>query len=109
LIEALQQLVGQWNPKTRTRVARVASVVDAASALRRLGESFARFNGRWKGFVDAFDLTEINTIRDGYNRYYVLEKECSTGSAVLARRGFEPLPMLTAMSLLKKYPLLPDV
>ncbi len=39
---------------------------------------------------------------DQYNRYYVLEKECSLGSARLAARHFTPKPPLTREALLER-------
>jgi hypothetical protein len=74
----------------------------------RLTESFGKFNRRWRAFVEQFPRDEINQIRDGYNRYYVLEKECATGSPALARRGFVELAPITVPSLLTWYPLLPE-
>ncbi|MCY2963354.1 MAG: hypothetical protein NT069_06830 [Planctomycetota bacterium] len=108
-IAQLEQLVAVWRPQTRTRVPIVAQTTDAIPTVRQLADSFLRFNRRWWPFVEQLDLAEINQIRDGYNRYYVIEKECSTGSAVLARRDFHVLPMWTAAKLLEAYPLLPDV
>ncbi len=46
-------------------------------ALRELCESLEHFNERWREFVSNVDLAALNELRDGYNRYYVLEKECA--------------------------------
>jgi hypothetical protein len=76
-------------------------------ALRELHESLERFNQRWRKFVAGVDLTGVNDLREGYNRYYVLEKECAVRSARIARQGFTPLPPLTLDELESQFPLLP--
>ena len=68
---------------------------------------FTFFNRRWRQFLDAVDLRPINELRDGYNRYYVLEKEFAVRSARVARHGFVPLAPLTAAALFELLPLLP--
>lgn len=109
LVTRLEELYCEWQPQLRSRVAPVRTVAETLPHWRRLGESFALFNRRWQAYVAKFNLVEINRIRDEYNKYYVVEKECATGSAVLARRGFVTLKLLTAESLLESYPLLPDL
>lgn len=83
----------------------------SARALRRalleLGESLEYFNERWRGFLATVDLTAINELRDGYNRYYVLEKECAVRSARIARQGFVRMEPLTTNDLMAEFPLLP--
>jgi hypothetical protein len=76
-------------------------------ALHELYESLQRFNVRWQAFLTSVDLTAINELREGYNRYYVLEKECAVRSARVARQGFAPLPPLTLDDLASHFPLLP--
>jgi hypothetical protein len=63
-------------------------------ALRGLADSVARFNRRWLDFVARADLTDVNAEREGYNRWYLLEKECAVG-VVRSRQGFQPLEPLT--------------
>ena len=63
-----------------------------------------RFNRRWTAFVRAVDLTIINKTIDEYNSYYLFEKECVLGSSRLAERHFEPLPNVTAESILNDFP-----
>jgi hypothetical protein len=75
--------------------------------LRALAHSVERFNRRWRAFVDELDLTEINALRDGYNRYYLLEKECAVGSARLDPRAFRRLGPVTAAEVLDRLPPLP--
>jgi hypothetical protein len=69
--------------------------------------SLQRFNRRWQEFLPTVDLTRVNDLRAGYNRYYVLEKECAVRSAALARRGFTPLEPFTTDQLFALMPLLP--
>jgi len=76
-------------------------------ALRSLAGSLESFNQRWRTFLHKQDLKPINALRDGYNRYYVLEKECALRSARLARAGFQMLEPLTVLELLDRFPLLP--
>jgi hypothetical protein len=76
-------------------------------ALHELNESLERFNHRWDAFVNGVDLTAVNQLREGYNRYYVLEKECAVRSARIARQGFSPLQPLTTDDLVAQFPLLP--
>jgi hypothetical protein len=66
-----------------------------------------RFNRRWDQFVKQLNLEPVNTVIDGYNRYYVLEKECVMGSARLAARNFQQKPLLTTAILLDDHPPLP--
>ena len=49
----------------------------------------------------------LGELRDGYNRFYVLEKECAVHSPVIARQGFRPLEPLTAADLVAALPPLP--
>lgn len=129
-IAMLHALAGDWNNLLhfvadehqldilRYHLAALASVLRApvqpttsARALRRalheLHESLQRFNQRWQGFLASVDLTSINELREDYNRYYVLEKECAVRSARVARQGFVPLPPFTLDDLASQFPLLP--
>lgn len=76
-------------------------------ALGELAAAVARFNRAWGEFLRGLDLSAVNARRDAYNRYYVLEKEIALRSPVLARRGFQPLPVLTAADLEAELPPLP--
>jgi hypothetical protein len=76
-------------------------------ALAEVAKSVARFNRQWQQFLHGLDLTAVNAARAGYNRYYLLEKECAVGSLRIAKQGFTPLEPLTAGELLAKFPLLP--
>jgi len=98
----------EWQPRLKVPVPRAHSAGQLQAPWSRLTESFAKFNRRWQEFLEKIPRDEINEIRDGYNRYYVLEKECATGSPALARRGFVELPLVTVQTLLEWYPRLPE-
>jgi hypothetical protein len=66
-----------------------------------------RFNRRWQRFLEQLNLEPINIVIDHYNRYYVLEKECVMGSARLAARHFQPVPLLSTSTLSNDHPPLP--
>lgn len=74
---------------------------------RDLTASLERFNRRWVVFLNGLDVQLINQAIDLYNRYYLLEKECSLGSSRLAARYFQPFAPLTTETLLAEYPVLP--
>lgn len=76
-------------------------------ALRELHESLEHFNQHWRAFLTSVDLSAVNELRDGYNRYYVLEKECAVRSARVARQGFVRMEPLTIEDLTAQLPLLP--
>ena len=70
-----------------------------ASQSHEIAAAVRRFNLAWAKFLQSLDLSAINNLRAGYNRYYVLEKECALHSAKLAEVGFRPLPPLTHAEL----------
>ena len=74
---------------------------------RDLAAAVVRFNDRWRAFLAEMSLDVINRMIDQYNRFYVLEKECSLGSPKLAARHFVPKPSVTREALEARYPLLP--
>ena len=78
-----------------------------ATAVYGLEGGLERFNRRWQEYLGRVDLSLVNALRDGYNRFYVLEKECAVGSIRLARQGFQPLLPLCPEDLLGLFPLLP--
>jgi hypothetical protein len=86
---------------------RAASSWRLRSIARDLIASVERFNRRWSEHLEGLDLTPINRQVDNYNRYYVLEKECSLGSAKLAARNFVPKTHVSLDDLRAELPLLP--
>lgn len=103
----LVALHAELQPRLRVPIGATRSDRALRGALRELIESLERFNRRWRGFLAALDLSEVNRERDGYNRYFVLEKECAVRSAKIARHGFVPLPLLTHADLFAAFPELP--
>lgn len=91
----------------RAPVEPTTSVRSLRRAMREVCEGLERFNERWRTFLANMDLTAVNELREGYNRYYVLEKECAVRSARIARQGFVPLQPLTIDDVSAQLPLLP--
>jgi hypothetical protein len=87
--------------------ARTASAWRLRAIARDLIASVERFNRRWQEHLDGLDLGPINRQVDDYNRYYLLEKECSLGSARLAARNFVPKTHVTLDDLRGELPPLP--
>ncbi len=94
-------------PSTPRWADRRASSWRRRSVARDLIASIERFNTRWLQFLDSIDLEPLNTAIDLYNRYYLLEKECSLGSARLAARHFSPKPPISLDEVLDEFPPLP--
>lgn len=95
-----------WQLKWPGPSRRFRHASEAAAALEALCTSWERFNRRWQAWVSDIDLTRINQLRDGYNRYYLIEKECATGSWLTAQSGYAPLAPATQADLFAAYPLL---
>jgi hypothetical protein len=104
---ALTLLHDELNPQLRCPVLPTNSERVLRRALAHLIESTENFNQRWLDYLRSIDLSAINRLREGYNRYYVLEKECAVRSASLARIGFRALEMLEWEHLLAVLPLVP--
>jgi hypothetical protein len=105
--DLLAGLHAELSPKLRVPVKPTTSARALRRAIGELNEALERFNRRWRGYLDELDLNHVNNLRDGYNRYYLLEKECALGSPVLARMGFRPLPPLPIGEVEALVPLLP--
>src|SRR5262245_32056403 len=103
----LSDLFGALSPKLRAPVPAGGGPRVLRRAARELVESIERFNRRWRARLDSLNLSAINALRDGYNRYYVLEKEFAVRSARVARQGFVPLTPLTVADVERELPLLP--
>jgi hypothetical protein len=76
-------------------------------ALAETRDAIERFNRRWRIFVAKLDLSHVNALRERYNRYYLLEKECALGSSRVASIGFQKLPPLQPEDILALMPTLP--
>lgn len=108
-VQPLIRLHDELRPQLRAPVAPTSSARRLRRALDELDESIALFNKRWSAYLSSLDLGPLNALRDGYNRYFVLEKECAVHSPRVAREGFVKLPPLTVAELLTQLPLLPTV
>jgi hypothetical protein len=106
-VELLRGLYTELDPRPRLPVEPTGSAGKLRRALREIVASVERFNRRWQGFLAGVDLGAVNALRAGYNRYYVLEKECAVRSPRLARQGFTPLEPLTVAELTTLLPPLP--
>ncbi len=106
-VQVLDDLQASLQPRLRARVQSTSSPRVLRRALRALTESIGRFNNRWHAFLPTVDLTPVNALREGYNRYYLLEKECAVRSPRLARQGFHRLEPLTREQLAALLPPLP--
>jgi hypothetical protein len=106
-VELLRGLHDEFRPTLRSRVAVTRSPATLRRAVGVLRSSLQRFNQRWQKYLDELDLEPINRLRDGYNRYYVLEKECATRSPRLAKEGFKRLPLLMISDVAELLPVLP--
>jgi hypothetical protein len=104
VLESLRVILA---PKLRVPPPPTTSVRVLRPTLRELVNSLERFNARWQPYLEQVDRTTINELREGYNRYYVLEKACALRSDRLARIGFEPMAPLTVAELAEHLPLLP--
>jgi hypothetical protein len=103
-IAALWSLCGAAPPAW---AARPAPPRRRRAVARDLVASVTRFNRRWTAYLDQLNLAPVNAMIDGYNRYYLLEKECVLGSARLALRHFTPRVRLSRAALGLAFPELP--
>jgi hypothetical protein len=106
-VDVLRKLHEELAPRLRVSVEPTSSARALRRALRELTESLANFNRRWLAFLEAVDLTWVNELRDGYNRYYVIEKECVVRSPLVARAGFQPRAPATLDEITAVLPALP--
>jgi hypothetical protein len=102
----LQELHATLAPTLRVPLEPTTSARLLRRTLRELISSLERFNRRWLAWVAELDLSWLNELREGYNRFYLLEKEAALRNSNLARRDYRPLPALTAEELLSLLPVL---
>lgn len=105
-LDLLRRLHDDLQPRLRVSVTPTTSRGKLKTTLAELAAGLERFNRRWHEYVHKLDLRRVNELRDGYNRWYVLEKECALRNAAAARAGFQRLPPLTAEDVLQRLPLL---
>jgi hypothetical protein len=94
-------------PNLRAPLTPTASERTLRRALLDLVSSLERFNERWRAYLEKVDFSAVNEVREGYNRYYVIEKSCALRSDRLAAIGFTPLPPFTREELCRRLPPLP--
>lgn len=102
--EYLRRLHDELAPQLALPVESTDSPGSIRHALEELREALEWFNRRWSAFLEGLDLTPINHLIAGYNRWYVLEKECAVGSPRVAREGFRPVAPLTVDALKARFP-----
>lgn len=108
-VQWLRELEASLPPGRRMPASPTRSLRPLRRAFEDLRASVRRFNRRWQAFLAAVDLQPINAVREGYNRYYLIEKECAVRSPRLARLGYQPLPLLDVQQLLDAFPLLREL
>lgn len=106
-IDALRRLHEELKPNLRHPLKPTESERTLRRIVDELRESLERFNRRWQGYLAKVDLSTVNKLREEYNRWYLLEKECAIRSSRLAVMGFQRLEPLTLAELEKMLPLLP--
>lgn len=100
----LRDVHASVQPKPHFLPARSSSCRVLTRALAELCDRIEQFNHRWEAYLRWVDRTAVNELREGYNRYYLLEKECALRSARLARQGFRRLQPLTVDELARLLP-----
>jgi hypothetical protein len=104
--ERLERWFDELRPTLRVPVEQATSPRVLDRTLNELRQSVERFNRRWRQIVDEINWAVINQVREDYNRYYLLEKECALRSTRLARIGFQRLAPLGPTDVLVELPYL---
>src|SRR5262245_54795914 len=86
-VPVLEQLREALSPKLRLPPERTRSPRALRGALREVLESLQRFNARWMKYQLEIDVAVVNELREGYNRYYLLEKSCAIRNEAVVRAG----------------------
>ncbi len=102
----LRDYHSEWKPVLRAEVQIIDDPRMWSRHIDDLIKSFERFNVRWKEYVEAYDFNLINALRDGYNKYYVIEKSCAFDSDRVGMEGFVELEMATPKDIIQELPLL---
>ena len=105
----LRSLHSKWNPQLKRMLAPATKQSQVQAAIDQLIAAFERFNTRWSSYVADLDYDYVNNMRQQYNRWYVIEKECALQSFRTATTGFKPLPMVTVEDVTALLPLLPVI
>jgi len=107
VLDSLRELHDALAPELRSPIESTRSKRALRSALAELAGAITHFNRRWETFIAQLDLGPINALRDGYNKHYLIEKECALGTSRVARMGFRRLDPLRWEDVLRDHPLLP--
>ncbi|HEV2949610.1 MAG TPA: hypothetical protein VGX70_19690 [Gemmataceae bacterium] len=105
-VEMLRDLERELSSRLRVSVNPTESTRKLRGALEELRDSLRLFNRRWLNFLATLNLEPVNEAREGYNRYYLLEKECAMRSPRLARQGFQKLAPFTLDEMTTLFPVL---
>jgi hypothetical protein len=106
-LDGLRSLHDALQPVLRLPLTATKSRRVLRAGLAELLEAMIHFNERWQTVLQAFDLAPLNALRDGYNKHYLVEKECALGGGPAVRRGFQRLEALSQVDLFRQFPLLP--
>ncbi|MCA9213125.1 MAG: hypothetical protein KDB27_08680 [Planctomycetales bacterium] len=104
--QTLKQHHDDWRPTLRVAVNATTDRRKWSRATEELVTAFQRFNKKWTTFVAEYDFAHVNDIRDGYNRWYVIEKSCAFDSDRIGAEGFVEIEHATADDVLIELPLL---
>jgi len=91
----------------RVSIAPAGWSIFATKHWRAFVKAIEEFNVDWQRYLETLSLDDLHRTIDGYNRYYVLEKECAVRSVRTALRGFVPKRKPTWMDFLERFPPLP--
>jgi hypothetical protein len=105
--EWLHELHIELQPKLLAPLEPTRSESQLRSVLGELIESLTRFNRRWEEYVPTVDLGWVNEVRENYNRYFLLEKECAVGRGSLSQQDFLKLAPLRTEDIMECWPPLP--
>jgi hypothetical protein len=95
----LSELHARLAPTLRVPLARAQSQRQVRAVLRALVASIERFNRRWERYLLEVDIAPVNILREKYNRYCPLEKECALRGVPAVRHRFVPLLPLSREEL----------
>jgi len=105
-LDRLERLHGELQPRLRMPLETTTSGRVLRSALHELAAAMEAFNQRWSNVIAGADLKPVNDVREAYNRYFLLEKECALGSARVAQIGFQRIAPVTLDDLRTRFPVL---
>ena len=107
IADQLKQFHVDWQPELRVPVQSIAEPKRWSRVIGELAIAFERFNKRWLEFAEEVNLQHVNAARDGYNKYYVIEKSCAFDSDRIGAEGFVELDPVTSADIIQELPLLP--